>query len=113
MHCDFGSRNVLVRESATSGRWEVAAVLDWEFAVSASPLVDVGHMLRYEPRDATRLEPHFSRAFAEAGGHLPHDWRELSRALDLTALVELLGHASLPEDVANEVLDLLRATVGR
>ena len=31
-----------------AGRWAVAAVLDWEFAVSGSPLADVGHFLRYE-----------------------------------------------------------------
>ena len=46
VHGDFGKRNVLVREE--QGRWKVAAVLDWEFAVAGSPLIDIGHFLRYD-----------------------------------------------------------------
>jgi aminoglycoside phosphotransferase (APT) family kinase protein len=44
VHGDFGERNLLVRRAAR--KWTVAAVLDWEFAVSGSPLTDVGHFLR-------------------------------------------------------------------
>ncbi|MGA2459249.1 MAG: aminoglycoside phosphotransferase family protein [Terriglobales bacterium] len=36
VHGDFGKRNLLVR--SVGGRWVVVAVLDWEFAVSGSPL---------------------------------------------------------------------------
>jgi aminoglycoside phosphotransferase (APT) family kinase protein len=110
VHCDFGSRNLLVRPG-TRG-WEVAAVLDWEFAVAASPLVDVGHFLRYErDRSPSRVEPWFSRGFLRAGGALPTDWLEASRALDLTALVESLSRPTLPDEVVSEILDLVRATV--
>ena len=41
VHGDFGGRNLIVRQRA--GCWVVAAALDWEFAVSGSPLADVGH----------------------------------------------------------------------
>ena len=34
--------------AAPRGRWKVAAVLDWEFAISGSPLADLGSFLRYE-----------------------------------------------------------------
>ncbi len=44
VHGDFGGRNLIVRQVA--GRWVAAAVLDWEFALSGSPLADVGHFLR-------------------------------------------------------------------
>jgi aminoglycoside phosphotransferase (APT) family kinase protein len=109
VHCDFGSRNLLVREMA--GRWSVAAVLDWEFAVSGSPLIDVGHFLRYERSQRRLLEPHFSQGFLAAGGQLPDDWRHLARVFDLSALCEALTHDRLSEEVVVELIELVRAAV--
>ena len=109
VHCDFGNRNILV--DCVEGRWQVAAVLDWEFALSGSPLLDVGHFLRYEKQDTPLREPYFSRAFLESGGFLPDDWRRLSQVIDLTALVECLTDDRLPEDVADEVLQLINLTL--
>lgn len=109
VHCDFGSPNILVNE--IDGRWRVAAILDWELAVAGSPLIDVGHFLRY---DHANVEPHFSNAFAGGGGHLPENWRELARALDLTALCELLSRPrALPPELRSEIVDLVRATAQR
>ena len=109
VHCDFGNRNLLV--DRINGSWQVVAVLDWEFAVSGSPLIDVGHFLRYENQDARLREPYFSDAFVEFGGVLPADWRRLSRVLDLTGLVHCLTHHQLPDDVAREVLELIKSTL--
>ena len=109
VHCDFGNRNILV--DCINGRWQVVAVLDWEFATSASPLIDVGHFLRYETPDTNLREPYFSRAFVESGGVLPDDWRRLSRVIDLTGLVHCLTHEQLPADVAGEILQLIKATL--
>ena len=83
----------------------------WEFAVSASPLVDVGPFLRYERTSTSRVEPELSLAFTRAGGRLPADWLPLSRVLDLTALCEMLSRPMLPDDVVPEIIDLIRATV--
>jgi aminoglycoside phosphotransferase (APT) family kinase protein len=110
VHSDFGNRNILV--DSVNGRWQVVAVLDWEFATSASPLIDVGHFLRYETRGAPLREPYFSRAFVEHGGVLPPDWRRLSQVLDLTGLVHCLTHDQLPDDVASEILLLIKSTLG-
>lgn len=109
VHCDFGLRNLLVRQE--KGRWRVAALLDWEFAVSGSPLIDVAHFLRYELKGRPMLEPYFSQGFLEAGGLLPRDWPRLSRVIDLSALVDTLVRAELPADVEKEIVELIRATV--
>jgi aminoglycoside phosphotransferase (APT) family kinase protein len=109
VHCDFGNRNILVNEFR--GKWAVAAVLDWEFALSGSPLIDVGHFLRYERVDAPLREPYFSRAFVENGGRLPDRWRDVSEVIDLTALVELLTHQYLPDDITSEILELIHSTL--
>jgi len=108
VHCDFGMRNLLVRREQDT--WQVAALLDWEFAVSGSPLIDIAHFLRYELRDSPLLEPHFSRGFLEAGGVLPSDLRQLCRVIDLSALVDTLVRAELPSDVEWEIVELLHAT---
>ena len=109
VHNDFGNRNILVRQE--NGKWVVAAVLDWEFAFSGSPLLDVGHFLRYEQRSVPLREPHFSQGFLEHGGQLPDNWREIARVIDLSGLVECLTHAELPIDVEIELLELINATL--
>lgn len=109
VHGDFGKRNLLVQQ--VKGVWRVAAVLDWEFAISGSPLTDVGHFLRYECASCPVAEPHFSAGYLHAGGRLPDEWRRQARVLDLIALCESLTHDELPHDVVAELVDLVRATV--
>src|SRR5262249_807387 len=70
---DFGKRNVLVRRE--QDRWRVAAIIDWELAVSGSPLFDVASFLRYERMESPTREPNFSLGYQRGGGALPEDWR--------------------------------------
>jgi aminoglycoside phosphotransferase (APT) family kinase protein len=109
VHGDFNKRNLLVRHA--DGRWSVAAVLDWEFAVSGAPLADLGSFLRYERAARPLAEPHFSAGYVRAGGRLPHDWRRLARLVDLVALCESLTHDELPDGVITELVELVRATI--
>lgn len=107
VHNDFGNRNILVRQE--NGKWVVAAILDWELALSGSPLLDVGHFLRYERSSAPLREPHFSQGFVEHGGQLPDNWREIATIIDLCGIVECLTHDELPVDIEIELLELIRA----
>lgn len=109
VHCDFGNRNILV--DCVNGRWQVVAVLDWEFSISGSPLIDLGHFLRYDRGNVSLREPFFSRAFVEFGGVLPPDWHRVSQVLDLTGLVHCLTHRQLPDDVTREILQLIKSTL--
>lgn len=109
VHNDFGNRNILVREE--KGTWRVAAVLDWELAISGSPLLDAGHFLRYERDSPPLREPYFSRAFMDHGGYLPDGWPQIVKLIDLTGLVECLTHEDLPADVEAELFTLVNATL--
>ena len=109
VHGDFNKRNVLVREAG--GRWSVAAILDWEFAVSSTPLTDFGNFLRFESASRPPAEPHFSDGYRRGGGSLPPDWRRLARLVDLVALCESLTRDWLPQDVEAELVELVQATV--
>jgi aminoglycoside phosphotransferase (APT) family kinase protein len=108
-HGDFNAANILVGEAR--GAWRVAAILDWEFAVAASPFHDIGNFLRYERASRPRVEPWFSRGLSEGGVALATDWRTTARLADLGALCELLSRADAPEVVAREVRDLVLATI--
>lgn len=109
VHGDFSRRNLLVER--LGGRWKVTAVLDWEFAVSGSPLGDMGNFLRYERTSQPLAEPHFSSGYLHAGGMLPDDWRRLTRIVDLVATCEMLTRDQLPDAVTTELLEIVRATV--
>jgi len=112
VHSDYNPKNLLVaRHGGVShgargagGGWSVTAVLDWEFAFSGSPLHDVGNMLRFTSEIPPAFAAAFTGGFGAAGGRLPADWREISRALDLYALAELLtrpaGHRYFGKAVA-------------
>jgi fructokinase len=109
VHGDFNMRNTLVRHDG--GRWVVSAVLDWEFALSSTPLTDFGNFLRSERGRRPQIEPHFSRAYMDAGGCLPDDWRRLARLVDLVALSASLAEERLPATAEAELIELVRATV--
>ncbi len=85
VHGDFSGVNVVVR--TTHGPPEVAALIDWEYAHSGTPLVDLGSMLR---RPGHELTPWFQeelvRGYREDGGILPENWRQVSRIVDLVKL---------------------------
>jgi fructokinase len=89
VHGDFNPKNLLVRRGAGTG-WAVAAVLDWEFAHSSTPLTDVGNMLRFSDEHPPGFGAGFVAGFRAHGGQLPAQWREISRAVDLYALADLM-----------------------
>jgi len=86
-------------------------VLDWEFAIAGSQLIDVGYFLRYETISAPRLEPHFSNGYLHAGGRLPSGWRRLPGIMDLIALCASLTHDALSSPITAELIELLGAIV--
>jgi aminoglycoside phosphotransferase (APT) family kinase protein len=110
VHADYNAKNLLaVRRS---GRWSVTAVLDWEFAFSGSPLVDIGNMLRFSDRYPPGFAGGFIASYREAGGLLPAGWRKISEALDLYALADFLtrppGHPYFAKAVS-----LIRSRLAR
>lgn len=89
VHCDYNPKNVLaVRDGAG---WRIGAVLDWEFALSGSPMFDLGNALRFAADRPAGYADRFVAAFRDAGGLLPADWRAVAEAVDLFALVQFLS----------------------
>ena len=80
-HCDFNPKNILVER--VSGTWVVRAVLDWEFAMSGSPLMDVGNMRRFRADYPAAFNEAFAAGFTA-------DELARSDGWDLFALADLL-----------------------
>jgi aminoglycoside phosphotransferase (APT) family kinase protein len=83
VHSDFKPANVKWLPKLAD-----VLVLDWEFAWSGPPLMDIGQFLRWgapEPFVAA-----LASAYCEAGGELPEGWRRTGELLDLFNLVGML-----------------------
>ncbi|HEV2637211.1 MAG TPA: phosphotransferase [Actinocrinis sp.] len=92
VHGDFAGRNIVMRRRG--GPWEVAAVLDWEFAYAGPSLVDVGHVLRSLLGCSTNFAEQMITTMSELGGRVPPDWPRLAWLLDL---VSLTGPLACPQ----------------
>jgi aminoglycoside phosphotransferase (APT) family kinase protein len=85
VHCDFNPKNILMRSQ------EVAAILDWEFAIVADPLIDFGNFFRFS-EDYTAVETDsFLNGYTKAGGTIPTHWRRSARLHDLVSMCAFLA----------------------
>lgn len=87
-HSDFGGSNILVKD--TSDGWKVAAVLDWEFAFSATPFFDFGNLLRAPHGTIPGFEEAVARGYQRDGVKLPLEWRKMSLLTDITAWLDFM-----------------------
>lgn len=108
VHSDFNLKNILVQQK--EDRWKITGLLDWEFAHSGSPLVDIGNFYRFE----AALPSALFKGFADGYGlSALQNWRELSLILDLAALCNFLD---APEDLPltqETAIYLIRQTLDR
>jgi aminoglycoside phosphotransferase (APT) family kinase protein len=108
VHGDYNNRNAILAHR--NGRWEVAAILDWELAFVGSPLWDAARFICYEQPFRPRREPHFSRGFIESGGQLPEDWTTFARVLNAATAAESVSRPDLPERFIPELRELIIRT---
>jgi aminoglycoside phosphotransferase (APT) family kinase protein len=88
IHCDYNLKNILIGKVGSV--WKVVGILDWEFAIAGSPLVDVGNFLRFEDELPPGFGESFIRGYVSNSTDLPNNWREVARLLDLAAMVNFL-----------------------
>ena len=105
VHADYNGKNLLMQ--STHEGWQVAAVLDWEFAFAGSPLFDTGNFLRHEADFPPDYALEFERGYRAAGGALPPNWRWLAKLLDLLNLCEFLNTPRFRPRVVAETIQLI------
>jgi len=108
IHCDYNLKNLLVRN--VDGVWKVAGILDWEFAMGGSPLVDIGNFLRFEDELPSGLSEAFIKGYGAID--LPSNWREVARLLDLAAMVNFLDRDTESPKTFRTAVSVIAKTVG-
>jgi aminoglycoside phosphotransferase (APT) family kinase protein len=100
VHGDFNAPNILVLPEHDD---TIAAVIDWEYALSASPAIDFGNLLRPPlDRDAAFAEA-LASAYVEAGGFLPKNWQRIARLADVYSFADLLSRAHVADIVVKDM----------
>ncbi|WP_420348985.1 phosphotransferase family protein [Pelagibius sp.] len=108
-HCDYDPSNILLRREDTG--WRVAAVLDWEFAVAATPLLDLGHMLRAPQGEDPLFVAALGKGFRAGGGALPKHWVAAARLLDLLAWLDFLDRPVERPRLFADARSVIRTTI--
>ncbi|MBA3822650.1 MAG: phosphotransferase [Ktedonobacterales bacterium] len=111
LHADFQGQNLLMRPAGAS--WEVAAVLDWEFAYAGSPCFDIGQFLRIEDDQPAQYAQSFIAGYRAGGGTLPPDWHRRAKLLDLLNLAQFLDTPDARPRLHAQVIRWIDATLMR
>jgi aminoglycoside phosphotransferase (APT) family kinase protein len=106
VHGDFNPSNILVRDGS------VAAVLDWEFALSATPAFDFANLLRPPLGARAGFVAALVRGYRRGGGVLPADWQRIAQIVDLFAWADLLGRRPFDAALAADARRVIGALVG-
>ncbi|GGB55343.1 hypothetical protein GCM10011505_40400 [Tistrella bauzanensis] len=106
VHGDMDPTNLLIGDD---GR--ITAILDWEFALSASPYVDLGHLLRPPLGDRPGFAAALAQGYRQAGGRLPEDWSIKARLVDLTAWAEFLDRPSISDGLHRSARQHIARTI--
>jgi aminoglycoside phosphotransferase (APT) family kinase protein len=106
VHGDFNPLNIIMKE--IDSNISISAILDWEYAFSGSPLIDIGNMLRYENVIFTELLHPFISSYQDNGGYLQDKWLQKAKLLDLIALCGLLNKKECGEV---RVIDIKRIII--
>ncbi len=109
VHADYQPHNLLVGRDGIG--WTVTAVLDWEFALAASPLLDVGIFLRHAEELPTAYRRGFVAGYVDGGGSLPPDWHAMAKLLDLLSLCSLLDQPGGNQHTIDRAQSVIATTI--
>lgn len=108
-HSDFGSSNLLIAGKPAP---QVVAVLDFEFAFSGTPYVDLGNLLRPPFSQEKAVREAVFQGYRNAGGKLgDRDIYQKCLLTDLFAWLEFLSREEVPEPVLASVRNRISATM--
>ena len=106
VHGDCNPSNILLRRQ--DGGWVVAALLDWEFALSGLPALDLATLLRPGIADRPGFAGGLAQGYRDAGGTLPDDWEAIARIADLFAWGDMLSRPGRDPAVTRDAARVIR-----
>ena len=107
-HADYDPANMLVRQ--IDGQWKISAILDWEFSLSSTYLLDVGLFLRFSERLPVCYEQNFIKGIEDYSGALPEGWKKTAKLMDLLCLLQLAYYNPREQrpNMHNDVMSLIQ-----
>ncbi len=108
-HADFGGSNILLRIDEHGAR--VAAVIDWEFAFSSSPMMDLANLLHPPLGEPPGFEDAVAGGYRGAGGVLPDDWRRLTLYNGLADWASFLGRRRINDALIDDARRMISRTL--
>lgn len=110
-HADFDPSNLLVKQ--INGTYQLAAILDWEFAFAGSYLFDMGLFLRYSHMLPKVYESMFVQGLVRSGSALPLNWKKSSKLSDMVSLLGVINQntAVSRPNLIQDVISLLKHTM--
>ena len=109
-HSDFNASNILVGR-APGGAFNIAAILDWEFAFAGGPSFDFGNLLRPPLGEDKDLIAGVVEGYKAAGMHLPEGWIEASRMADLLSWVNFVSQPYCGPAVIKSARAMIRSLI--
>jgi aminoglycoside phosphotransferase (APT) family kinase protein len=107
-HADYGGSNILVRVDERGAR--VVAVIDWEFALSGSPIMDLANLLRPPLGELPGIEDAVALGYRAAGGVLPDDWRRRTLYGGLADWASLVGRLQIGDALSSDARIMIART---
>lgn len=113
VHGDFNGANIVIRENSGHSGFEIAAILDWEYALSATPAMDFGNLLRPPFDNNMTFADAVAEGYRDAGGFLPKDWKRIARLADVFSFADILSRpetsAIVTEDAKKVIFNLVES----
>ncbi|QDP41579.1 phosphotransferase family protein [Radiobacillus deserti] len=109
VHSDFNPLNILVEDRDRT--INISGILDWEYAFSGCPLMDIANFLRYEKVSSPELLNEFIVSYKGNGGILPDKWLQKAKLLDLISLCGLLNRKIIGEVRVKDIKRLILNTI--
>jgi aminoglycoside phosphotransferase (APT) family kinase protein len=98
VHGDFNAANILVEVDTGT----IVAIIDWEYALSATPAIDFGNLLRPPFDKDDGFADAVAQAYVKAGGFLPDDWRRIARLADVFSFADILSQPQVADVVVED-----------
>lgn len=105
VHFDFNPKNIIARND------EVEVILDWEYAASGCPLVDIANFFRFEEDYSFDFLTSFITGYEESAGKLPADWRRVIRLLDLASMSNFITRSKDLDNSSKTAINIVKQTV--
>ena len=106
VHNDFRPINIIIDSQNNP------YIIDWEGAMAAHSIGDIGQFLRFKEQVGEEEERAFIRGYNEvADKKLPDDYKKLAKLADMVNLIQMLNNERNLKNKDGDLIELIRETI--